>query len=84
MQVYLFGCASGDFLMRVIVTPDERTVAQLAAQLVAWSLVPERDGAVRPGEEIDDVVIRIDDARDAALRIRTVRLLHRVLRDHQD
>lgn len=44
MQVYLFGYADGDFLMRVIVTPDERTVAQLGAQLLAWSLVPERGG----------------------------------------
>ena len=30
MRVYLFGFASDDFLGRVIVTPDERTVAQLA------------------------------------------------------
>ena len=29
MRVYLFGFASDDFLGRVIVTPDERTVAQL-------------------------------------------------------
>ena len=31
MRVYLFGFASDDFFGRVIVTPDERTVAQLAA-----------------------------------------------------
>jgi len=30
MRVYLFGFASDDFLGRVIVTPDQRTVAQLA------------------------------------------------------
>src|SRR5258708_8201389 len=36
MRVYLFGVASDDFLGRVIVTPDQRTVAQLAGQLVAW------------------------------------------------
>ena len=42
MRVYLFGFASDDFLGRVIVTPDERTVAQLAGQLVAWGLAPER------------------------------------------
>ena len=33
MRVYLFGFASDDFLGRVIVTPDQRTVAQLADQL---------------------------------------------------
>ena len=44
MRVYLFGFASDDFLGRVIVTPDQRTVAQLADQLVAWGLAPERDG----------------------------------------
>ena len=35
MRIYLFGYASDDFLARVIVTPNERTVAQLADQLVA-------------------------------------------------
>jgi hypothetical protein len=35
MRVYLFGFASDDFLGRVVVTPDERTVAQLAGQLVS-------------------------------------------------
>ena len=40
--VYLFGFASDDFLGRVILTPDDRTVAQLARQLVAWGLAPER------------------------------------------
>ena len=31
----------------VIVTPDQRTVAQLAEQLVAWGLAPERGGLSR-------------------------------------
>jgi hypothetical protein len=31
-------------------------VAQLAAQLVAWSLVPERDGAVTVRNERGDVL----------------------------
>lgn len=44
MRIYLFGYASDDFLARVVVTPDERTVAQLADQLVAWGLAPERGG----------------------------------------
>lgn len=44
MRIYLFGYASDDFLARVVVTPDERTVAQLAGQLVAWGLAPERGG----------------------------------------
>ena len=46
MRVYLFGFASDDFLGRVIVTPDERTVAQLAGQLVAWGLATERGGSI--------------------------------------
>ncbi len=46
MRVYLFGFASDDFLGRVIVAPDDRTVAQLAAQLVAWSLAPERSASL--------------------------------------
>ena len=45
MRVYLFGFASDDFLGRVIVTPDDRTVAQLAGQLVAWGLAPERSAS---------------------------------------
>lgn len=56
MQVYLFGYASDDFLMRVIVTPDERTVAQLAGQLVAWGLAPERNGSVTVYNEHRDVL----------------------------
>ena len=42
MRIYLFGYASDDFLARVLVTPDDRTVAQLAEQLVAWGWEPER------------------------------------------
>ena len=38
MRVYLFGYASDDFVGRVIVTPNERTVAELGRQLVAWGL----------------------------------------------
>ena len=38
MRVYLFGYASDDFVGRVIVTPTERTVAELGRQLVAWGL----------------------------------------------
>lgn len=57
MRIYLFGCASDDFLARVIVTPDERTVAHLADQLVAWSPNPERGGALtvrnEAGDELD-------------------------------
>jgi hypothetical protein len=34
--VYLFGYLSDDFFGRVILTPDDRTVAQLEAQLTAW------------------------------------------------
>ena len=56
MQVYLFGYVSGDFLMRVIVTPDERTVAQLAAQLVAWSLASERSASLTVRNEAGDIL----------------------------
>ena len=56
MRIYLFGYASDDFLARVVVTPDERTVAQLAAQLVAWGLAPERGGPLTVHNELGDVL----------------------------
>ena len=56
MRVYLFGFASDDFLGRVIVTPDQRTVAQLADQLVAWGLAPERDGPLTVCNEAGDIL----------------------------
>lgn len=56
MRVYLFGYAHEDFLARVIVTPDDRTVDQLAHQLVAWGLEPERGGAVRVRNETGDLL----------------------------
>src|SRR6266851_6504908 len=56
MRVYLFGFASDDFLGRVVVTPDERTVAQLADQLVAWGLAPERGGSLTVRNEAGDVL----------------------------
>ena len=56
MRVYLFGFASDDFLGRVIVTPDQRTVAQLAGQLVAWGLAPERDGPLTVRNEAGDIL----------------------------
>lgn len=54
MRIYLFGYASDDFLARVIVTPNERTVGQLADQLVAWGLAPERGGPLTVHNEIGD------------------------------
>jgi hypothetical protein len=56
MRVYLFGFASDDFLGRVIVTPDQRTVAQLADQLVAWGLAPERDASLTVRNEAGDIL----------------------------
>ena len=44
MIVYLFGYLSDDFFGRVIVSPNDRTVAQLAAQLTAWGSTPGRTG----------------------------------------
>ncbi|MET0703229.1 MAG: hypothetical protein ABWY93_26600 [Mycobacterium sp.] len=56
MRIYLFGYASDDFLARVVVTPDERTVAQLAAQLIAWGLAPGRGGWLSVRNERGDVL----------------------------
>jgi hypothetical protein len=56
MRVYLFGFASDDFLGRVIVTPDQRTVAQLARQLVAWGLAPERGLSITVHNEAGDIL----------------------------
>ncbi|MCU1696989.1 MAG: hypothetical protein JWR34_3052 [Mycobacterium sp.] len=56
MRIYLFGYASDDFLARVIVTPTERTVAQLADQLVAWGLEPERGGSLTVRNEVGDLL----------------------------
>ena len=56
MRVYLFGFASDDFLGRVILTPDDRTVAQLAGQLVAWGLAPERNASLTVRNEAGDIL----------------------------
>ena len=56
MRVYLFGFASDDFLGRVVLTPDDRTVAQLAGQLVAWGLAPEWGGSLTVRNEAGDVL----------------------------
>jgi hypothetical protein len=56
MRVYLFGFASDDFLGRVVVTPDERTVAQLAGQLVSWGLAQDRDGSLTVRNEAGDIL----------------------------
>jgi hypothetical protein len=56
MRIYLFGFASDDFLGRVVVTPDGRTVAHLADQLVAWGLAPERGGSVTVRNEAGDIL----------------------------
>lgn len=56
MRIYLFGYASDDFLARVVVTPNERTVAQLAGQLVAWGLEPERRGSLSVRNEVGDLL----------------------------
>ena len=56
MRVYLFGFASDDFLGRVILTPDDRTVTQLASQLVAWTLAPERTASLTVRNEAGDIL----------------------------
>jgi hypothetical protein len=56
VRVYLFGFASDDFVGRVVVTPDERTVGQLAGQLLAWGLAPERGGSLTVRNEAGDIL----------------------------
>jgi hypothetical protein len=56
MRVYLLGFASDDFLGRAIVTPGERTVGELAAQLLAWGLTPERGGSLTVRNEAGDIL----------------------------
>jgi hypothetical protein len=56
MRIYLFGFASDDFLGRVVVTPDERTVAQLAGQLVSWGLAAEQGGSLTTRNEAGDIL----------------------------
>ncbi|OAN41850.1 hypothetical protein [Mycolicibacterium iranicum] len=56
MRIYLFGYASDDFLARVVVTPDGRTIAQLADQLVAWGLEPERGGSRSVRNEVGELL----------------------------
>lgn len=56
MRVYLFGYASDDFVGRVIVTPNERTVAELGCQLVAWGLAPERRGSITVRNERGEIL----------------------------
>jgi hypothetical protein len=56
VRVYLFGFASDDFVGRVIVTPDDRTVGQLAGQLLAWGLAPERGGSLTVRNEAGDIL----------------------------
>ena len=56
MRVYLFGFASDDFLGRVILTPDDRTVTQLAGQLVAWGLAPGRSASLTVRNEAGDIL----------------------------
>ena len=56
VRIYLFGYASDDFCGRVIVTPNERSVAQLAGQLVAWGPAPERGGSFKVRNEAGDIL----------------------------
>jgi len=56
MRLYLFGFASDDFVGRVIVTPDDRTVGQLAGQLAAWGLAPERGGSLTVRNEAGHIL----------------------------
>jgi hypothetical protein len=46
MRIYLYGYLGEDVLGRVIVTPDERTVSELAGQLCAWGGVTTDVGSM--------------------------------------
>ena len=67
MRVYLFGFASDDFVCRAIVMPDDRTVAQLARQLVSWGLAPDRGGSLTVRNEAGDVLDPTATIADAGL-----------------
>ena len=67
MRVYLFGYASDDFVGRGLVTPNERTVAELARQLVAWGLEPERRGAITVRNESGEILEPADTIAQAGL-----------------
>ena len=54
MIVYLFGYLSDDFFGRVVVTPNDRTVAQLAAQLTAWGSMSDQRGPATVVNEAGD------------------------------
>ncbi|HEV7579966.1 MAG TPA: hypothetical protein VGO77_06075 [Mycobacterium sp.] len=68
MRIYLFGYATDDFLGRVVVTPVKRTVAELADQLVAWGLAPERCGSVTVRNEAGDVLDPASTIAEAGLK----------------
>jgi hypothetical protein len=67
VRIYLFGYASDDFVGRVIVTPNERTVAELGRQLVAWGLAPERQGAMAVRNESGEILQPADTIAQAGL-----------------
>ena len=67
MRVYLFGFASDDFVGRVIVTPNERTVAELGRQLVAWGLAPERQESMAVRNESGEILKPADTIAQAGL-----------------
>jgi hypothetical protein len=67
VRIYLFGYASDDFVGRVVVTPNERTVAELGRQLVAWGLAPERQGAMAVRNESGEILQPADTIAQAGL-----------------
>ena len=67
MRIYLFGYASDDFVGRVIVTPNERTVAELGRQLVAWGMAPERREPITVRNERGEILEPADTIAQAGL-----------------
>lgn len=70
MRIYLFGYLDDDFYGRVVLTPAEHTVADLAQQLVSWapvtcrgaSFVTNEAGAVLdPAATLDAAGLRNGD-----------------------
>jgi hypothetical protein len=67
VRVYLFGYLSDDFYGRVIVTPNERTVAEVAAQLTAWGPTRSRPESFTVVNEAGDQLDPHHTIADAGL-----------------
>jgi hypothetical protein len=65
--VYLFGYLADDFFGRVLVVSPDRTVEQLARQLIAWGPTPERVGRLVVTNENGDTLDPVKTIDEAGL-----------------